>query len=251
MEAVNDSKWMEQWEAVKENTVCSVDLNTYFEQKEIAGKSLAIMDIGHCDLPSGRVLVRDPLVYLPNRSGRPYFLTAPAGTYDTEICVVKSDGDDCDRYAAVRLRFSEKRAVRFYEALTGNEDLDTLGDGDYFGFRVDAGLGCICDEVLHRIYCDWDEQWRKDNPDDNPYDGYFAALFNENYNQHPQYQRKGGDWLNWQVPGTEYHMPIFQSGFGDGYYPAYWGIDEDGAICQLVIQFIDIESTYTKKTVKE
>ena len=48
---------------------------------------------------------------------------------------------------------------------------------------------------------------------DSPYDGYFAALFKENYYLHPEYQRAGGDWLNWQVPGTEYHIPIFQSGF--------------------------------------
>lgn len=138
----------------------------------------------------------------------------------------------------------KSRAVRFYEALVGNENLETLEEGDYFGFCVDAGLGCVCDEIIHRIYCDWDEQWRKDNPDDNPYDGYFAALFKENYYLHPEYQRAGGDWLNWQVPGTEYHIPIFQSGFGDGTYPVYWGIDEGGEICQLVIQFIDIELAY-------
>lgn len=58
------------------------------------------------------------------------------------------------------------------------------------------------------------------------------------------YKRKGGDWLNWQLPGTEYHIPIFQSRFGDGVYPVYWGFDEHGAICQLVIQFIDIELVY-------
>lgn len=186
---------------VKEKTVCPVDLNTYFEQEEIAGKSLTTINIGSCDLPSGNLLVRDPLVYLPNRNERPYFQNAPAGKYETEICVIKSDDEDCDRYAAVRLRFNEKRAVRFYEALVGNENLETLEEGDYFGFCVDAGLGCVCDEIIHRIYCDWDEQWRKDNPDDNPYDGYFAALFKENYYLHPEYQRAGGDWLNWQVPG--------------------------------------------------
>lgn len=234
----------EKWESVKEKTVCPVDLNTYFEQEEIAGKSLTTINIGSCDLPSGNLLVRDPLVYLPNRNERPYFQNAPAGKYETEICVIKSDDEDCDRYAAVRLRFNEKRAVRFYEALVGNENLETLEEGDYFGFCVDAGLGCVCDEIIHRIYCDWDEQWRKDNPDDNPYDGYFAALFKENYYLHPEYQRAGGDWLNWQVPGTEYHIPIFQSGFGDGTYPVYWGIDEGGEICQLVIQFIDIELAY-------
>lgn len=240
-----ENNWIEKWESVKEKTVCPVDLNTYFECEEIAGKSLTTINIGPCDLPSGNILVRDPLVYLPNRNERPYFQKVPAGRYETEICVIKSNDEDCDRYAAVRLRFNDKRAVRFYEALIGKENLDEpLEEGDYFGFCVDAGLGCICDEVVHHIYCDWDEQWRKDNPDDNPYDGYFAALFKENYHRHPEYQRAGGDWINWQVPGTEYHIPIFQSGFGDGTYPVYWGIDENGNICQLVIQFIDIKLAY-------
>ena len=150
-----ENNWMKKWESVKEKTVCPVDLNTYFEQEEIAGKSLTTINIGSCDLPSGNLLVRDPLVYLPNRNERPYFQNAPAGKYETEICVIKSDDEDCDRYAAVRLRFNEKRAVRFYEALVGNENLETLEEGDYFGFCVDAGLGCVCDEIIHRIYCDW------------------------------------------------------------------------------------------------
>lgn len=29
------------------------------------------------------------------------------------------------------------------EALVGNENLETLEEGDYFGFCVDAGLGCM------------------------------------------------------------------------------------------------------------
>lgn len=251
MKAEDHNPWMERWEAVKEATVCPTDLNTYFEQEEIMGKSLAVIDIGPCDLPSGKILVRDPLVYLFQRDERPYFLTAPAGTYRTEVCVVKSDGEDCDRYAAVRLRFSDRRAVRFYEALTGNENLDTLEEGDYFGFNVDAGLACICDETLHQLFCDWDEQWSKEHPNENPYDGYFAALFDENYRRHPEYQRQGGDWLNWQIPETDYHLPIFQSGFGDGVYPVYWGFDENGSICQLVIQFIDIQLAYGEETEEE
>lgn len=198
-----ENNWMKKWESIKEKTASPVDLNAYFEQKEIAGKSLTTINIGPCDLPSGNILVRDPLVYLPDRDERPYFQKAPAGRYETEICVIKPNDEDCARYAAVRLRFNEKRAVRFYEALVGNENLETLEEGDYFGFCVDAGLGCICDEMIHRIYCNWDEQWRKNHPEDNPYDGYFVALFEENYRQHPMYQRAGGDWLNWQVPGTE------------------------------------------------
>ena len=238
-------EWLAQYEKVREKTASPVDFNTYFQLPEIAGKQITVLDIGPCSLPSGKILVRDPLCYLDDREEPPYFAAAPAGTYHTEICVVKPDEDgDCARYAAARLCFTEKTAVRFYEALIGHENLEELGDDSYFGFPVDAGLGCICDQVLHEAFCDFSEQWQREHPGGNLYDDYFAALFEENYQAHPAFQRRGGDWLNWRIPGTQYRLPIFQSGFGDGVYPAYWGFDNEGAVCQLVVQFIDLEAAY-------
>ena len=241
-------EWLSRYEALREKTLSPVNLNEYFEQPVIAGKSLAVMDIGPCSLPTGRVLVRDPLVYLTLPGEEPYLQTAPAGTYRTQVCVVKSDEDgDCDRYAAVRLCFSQARPVKFYEALTGRESLDELAnleEGDYFGFNVDAGLGCICDQEVRGTFTAFLDAWEKENPGGNFYTDYLAALFAENYRARPEYQREGGDWLNWRVPGTEYHLPIFQSGFGDGVYPVYWGFDQSGTLCQLVVHFIDIELAY-------
>lgn len=238
-------EWLAKFEEVREMTLSPVDLNEYFEKPKIAGKSLAVMEIGPCSLPTGKVLVRDPLVYLGLPEEEPYLRTAPAGTYPTQVCVVKPDRDgDCARYAAVRLRFSDTRPVKFYEALTGCEHLEELDGDNYFGFSVDAGLACICDRELHRAFCGFLDRWEKENPGKNLYNDYFRGLFAENYHAHPEYQREGGDWLNWQIPGTEYHLPIFQSGFGDGVYPVYWGFDETGAICQLVVQFIDIRLAY-------
>ena len=245
-------EWLKKWKQVKEKTVSPVDLNTYFEESEIAGKQLAVMEIGPCSLPSGKILVRDPLVYLADRKEKPYFLTAPAGTYQTEVCVVKPDkSGDCARYAAVRLKFTGKRPVWFYEALIGHENLNDLEGGEYFGFNVDAGFGCICDEVLHQAICDWSEQWDREHPDAYQYYDYFAPLFAENYKAYPEFQREDGDFLNWQIPGTKYHLPIFQSGFGDGVYPVYWGMDGTGNISQIVIQFIDIELAYGEETAEE
>ena len=172
-------------------------------------------------------------------------MQAPAGSYKTEVCVIKPYDGDCARYAVVRLRFNQNRAVKFYEALIGSEDLENFEEGEYFGFNVDAGLGCICDAQVNKIITDWRENWEKQNPDGEIYNDYFYELFKESYKQNPQYQRDGGDWINWQVPGTDYHVPFFQAGFGDGTYPVYWGFDESGAVCQLIIQFIDIERDYS------
>lgn len=241
------AEWLRYWEATREQREAYADFNAYFSQPKLAGRELFVLDIGPCDLPTGRILVRDPLCYLQRREELPYFQHVPAGRYSAELCVVKpAEEGECARYAAARLRFSDAPAIRFDEALIGGEKLRDMKDGEYFGFNVDAGLACICDEAAHQAFCDFTQRWYKSHPDGNLYDDYFAALFKENAQRSPAYQRSGGDWLNWQIPRTDYHIPLFQSGFGDGAYPVYWGYDREGVICQLVIQFIDIPLAYGK-----
>ena len=103
---------------------------------------------------------------------------------------------------------------------------------------------CICDIAVRDAFCEFYDDWSESNPGKNIYDDYFAAIFAKSYAENPKHQREGGDWINWIVPGTIYHLPIFQTGFGDGTYPVYFGYDADGKICQLVIQFIDIDLAY-------
>ena len=69
----------------------------------------------------------------------------------------------------------------------------------------------------------------------------FCDLLEESYNENPRYQREGGDWVNWTVPGTDLSIPIFASGWGDGVYPCYFGFDSDGNVCGVYILFINIE----------
>ena len=145
------------------------------------------------------------------------------------------------------MQFTSAEAVYYTEALTGTEDLSAVeDDGDGFGFPVDAGIACICDAQTRDAFVVFEKEWQsKAGKDANLYDDYFSDLMDKNYEEHPLYQRKGGDWLNWQIPGTTYHIPIFSSGFGDGFYPTWFGFDKDGNICSLVVQFIDIEDAYT------
>ena len=242
-----DKEWLDKFQQVRELTLSPVALDQYFEKEEIAGRQLAVLDIGPCTLPTGKLLVRDPLVYLGRKNEQPYLRTAPAGTYTTQLCVVKPQGEEDARYAAARLCFTAARPVKFYEALIGTEHLEELNGENYFGFNADAGLGCICDQEVHGAYCAFLDRWEKENPGKNLYHDYFQDLFAQSAQSCPEYQREGGDWINWQIPGTEYHLPFFQSGFGDGVYPVYWGCDEEGSICQLVVQCIDIELAYGEK----
>ncbi|MFD1244882.1 DUF4241 domain-containing protein [Paralysiella testudinis] len=240
------SQWLAQLAQKQHLLRPPVDLNRYFDPAftTIGTQNLTRISLGPVSLPTGQVLVRDPLVYL-RRDEQPYYLHVPPGEYDTEACVVMPTAEDCARYAAVRVRFTPELAVRFEEALIGHENLtDDLEAGDFFGFNVDSGLACIADTASRDAFCDFSEHWYRQHPNGNLYDDYFAALFRQSYLDAPAYQRRDGDWLNWQIPGTRYHITMFQSGFGDGCYPVYFGFDRQNQLCQLVIEFIDVAATY-------
>ena len=239
-------EWLKKWEKVKDKLQPNSNLVNYFTLKKIAGKEIDVMDIGPCSIPTGEFLVGDPLVYLRDIKQEVYLQKIPTGEFKTEVCVVKASDGDCDRYAAIRLKFNDNKIAYYEEAMVGNEEFDNIQEGDYFGFNVDAGLACICDKKLHKLYCAFDEKWRKENPDGNIYDDYFAKLFEKSYKNNPKYQRDGGDWINWTIPDTNYHLPMFQSGFGDGAYPVYLAYDKDGNVCQLIVELIDIELAYSE-----
>jgi hypothetical protein len=230
-----NENWMQKWEEVKDIMVCPTDLETYFTSNEILGQKMETMPIGNVSLPSGKVVVRDPLVSL-NANQSPYFIQAPKGDFPVTIAVVKSE-DWGDRYSVVKVEFTKEKPVIYREALMGIEELEGITEDDYFGFGVDAGLGCITDaEVLPFV-----DKFIDGTDVDNVYDDYFAEIFAQSYKDHPNNQREAGDWINWTVPNTNYQIPMFASGFGDGSYPVYFAYDANGDICGLYIQFIDIE----------
>ncbi len=226
---------MQKYNEVKNILTCPTDLESYFTSEEIVGQKMETLDIGEVSLPSGKVVVRDPLVFL-NANEKPYFIESPKGNFPVTIAVLKSE-DWGNRYAAVKVKFTDEKPVVYQEALIGNENLEGIKEDDFFGFFVDAGLGCIADaEVLQEF-----DKFLGELNVDNIYDDYFAGLFAESYQKNPKNQREGGDWINWTIPGTNYKIPMFASGFGDGSYPVYFAYDENEKICGLYIQFIDIE----------
>ncbi|MCL2116308.1 MAG: DUF4241 domain-containing protein [Methanobrevibacter sp.] len=241
---------MEEWLKKKKNIQSKlkphVDLNSYFSSEEIARQKLAVFSIGEITITSEKITVTDPLVYM-DRNTNYYLQKVPTGKFPIYICAAMM-GDYGDRYVAVKLEFSDKIASRYEEALIGNEDLDNFEEGDYFGFFVDAGLGTIVDENTINAYCDFEEEWDKNNPNAaSIYDDYFSEIFENSYKKYPEYQREDGDWINWTIPNTEFQVPMFQSGFGDGLYPVYFGYDENNEVVNLIIHFIDLELFFSEE----
>ena len=233
-------EWLDKLNKVKKLLQAPSDYNNYFEKDEIMGRLITRIDMGTVTMTNGAVVVRDPLVYL-DKTAEPYFKKVPCGEFPVTCCVMVETEEDCDRYAAVKVEFTKERAVSFENAMIGSENLDGLKEGDFFGFNVDAGLGAVTDTIGRDAYIEFVDKWEEENSDGNIYDDYFAELFEKNFIKYPNYQRSGGDWINFNIPNTKINIPIFQSGYGDGSYPVYYGFDKNGDICSLIIEFINIE----------
>ena len=236
------NEWLNKYESIKDKLACKSDLDAYFTEKTIGNTAVDVLDIGEVCFPTGTIFACDPLVELEDAPS--FMQTIPAGTYPVKICVVPSEKYG-DRYACVKVAVSSEKPVRYELAMVGDENLDEeLSDDDYFGFGVDAGMGCIADIQTQTAFKEYWAKRLEEDPDIDPYNDLFCDLLEENAQKNPKYQLQYGDWLNWTVPETNCNLPIFHSGWGDGYYPVYFGYDAKGEVCGVYVYFIDIEASY-------
>jgi len=121
------------------------------------------------------------------------------------------------------------------------------GEDDYFGFGVDAGMGCIADVQTREVFQAYWAKRLEEDPDIDPYNDLFCDLLEENAKARPKYQEKYGDRLNWTLSDTDCDLPMFHSSWGDGYYPIYFGYDAKGEVCAVYVRFIDIEDSYQEQ----
>lgn len=237
MEKLQPTKeWTARYEKIKEMLVSPVNYAQCFEMKEIHGEKVYVLDMGDVYFPTGEILAADPLTWL-NKDEKPYLQSVPVGKYKIETLVVELE-EGYYRYLMTRVKFNDGKPVIYRQALKGNEDLSDINKDTIFGFPVDAGLATIVDVQTRDAYCSFVDKWYEENPDDNIYDGFFDDVFKENAVRNPLYQREGGDWINFQIPGTELRIPMIQSGFGDGLYPVYFGYDSNNNLCDVVIEYI-------------
>ncbi|MDE7360667.1 MAG: DUF4241 domain-containing protein [Oscillospiraceae bacterium] len=199
------------------------------------------LTVGTVDIPTGRVVAADPLCYLSgNHIIAPVLeREIPPGSYPAEVALFRNPEVGI-RMCTARLKISDNKAVRYELAKPVPETAAFKArDGVMTGFPVDAGMMCFCDEKTAGDFALFIESWHRKNPGKNHYDDYFAAIFAESYNRQPQFQREGGDLIEWANPETNGRMVMIASGLGDGFYQCYWGIDKDGGVCELIVPMVN------------
>lgn len=198
------------------------------------------LTIGKVNCPTGKIVVADPLAYLPVNKYCPVLaIPVPAGEYPVELSICRGNEIGL-RMCTAKLKLKGTEAMSYKLAKPTEESAAFKAkDGIVSGFPVDAGMISICDEQVAKEYQDFIDAWYKEHPGGNHYDDYFAAQFKESYERLPQYQRDGGDFIEWENPKTKNKLVMVASGFGDGFYQSYWGYDAANAVCELIVPLVN------------
>ena len=200
------------------------------------------MQIGKADFPTGRIVVADPLAYLPsNQYSQELETSIPSGIYPIEVSIYRNE-DIGIRMCTTRLKVKDSQAVKYVCARSIQKHVIMSNDEKSLsGFPVDAGMMTICDAQVANEYRDFLDKWHEENPQKNHYDDYFAAFFSQSYKKFPSVQREGGDFIEWKNPLHHHTMIMVASGFGDGFYQSYVGYDKNLQICEIIVPMINLD----------
>lgn len=187
-----------------------------------------IVDAGMLKLPSGRVCVADPFVFLTD--AKPLTQDVPVGAYPVRLAVANFPSGGL-RVAFARVDFSAAPVARWSMAVVEGQDIATLKTDEIFGYGVDAGTGSFFDPAAGKAAAallaannDAWEAWQTEGEANGPkvVGPYFFLL---------------------DLPLGEANAIMFGSGWGDGFYASWFGYDAGGNVAVLVTDFATIDWT--------
>lgn len=199
-----------------------LDYSMYFEQQAVNGVALETRYLGKLGMPGGFVVVCDPLLGL--HDALPYTRRIAPGQYPVSMLIAANGLSR--KSALLKMSFSDERAVQWeLGILPGQVPVEDA----YYGFTADAGIGCLCDAQTQKYFNRYLERFFRENPEGNMYESLFTAAF----------ATGGSLGCNFYLPShSRMNVILFHTGYGDGIYPVYWGLAEDGSVCSLVIDFL-------------
>jgi hypothetical protein len=192
-----------------------------FRDEYLGKLTIDCREVGAVFVPSGKIVACDPFVF-PETSA--FKTQVKPGHYPVILSILRSHENGDERVAFAMLRFSHGNPKRWEVAVTPEQDLTQLKEDEYFGYPVDAGVGCFMSEEAACTLV------QKMAEKDDYYEDIMAAM-QQNY-------VPTRDWIDWNLEDINgLNVVVFSSGFGDGSYGSYWGYDDVGKIVCLVTDF--------------
>lgn len=160
-----------------------------------------IKEAGDLEIISGKLIVGDPVIL---KDLQPYAIVLPKGHFPIEVLRLRFL--EYDLNALVRLAFSNAAPVKWKVGTSDRATMDTASvhSEDFIGFGVDAASAIAFDLSNQQTL----------------QDAEFDRLWTDNVHA-------SGEFV------------AFSTG-GDGHFPVYFGFDEKGDVCQLIVDLLKV-----------
>ena len=190
---------------------------------------LETYETGNIVLTSGMLVACDPLI---TSDMKPFIMMFPKGSFQT--LVHKERESNCIAYAEIV--FSDKTVKTWQLATTEGQNVEDLKEGEIFGYPVQSGMGCFMDAETQESLNHLEEKlYRRKGAD---FMGIYDEFFHDRF-----FDEKGAtDSFALLKPNEEKPGNIFafETGYGEGFYGSYIGLDTVGNPVKILTEFIEI-----------
>lgn len=176
---------------------------------------LIVYRLSDLSLPSGQIIASDGLIM----NNEPFSQHVEVGSYPLFLAIADFNGDE--RIAFALLRFTQSPVASWEMAVVKGQDASKLDSDQIFGYGVDSGTGCFCDPGAQQIINELSD------PD--------MKFCNHIINEMQQSYKHTRSWISIETPRGS--AALFSSGYGDGCYASYFGLDSSGKVVALVTDF--------------
>jgi len=207
------------------------NLRTVFlDDEALRVRRLQRQSCGSLQVTSGRIVACDPLV----QPERPPFVRSVSGRGAFPAELLQHEG----RHALAVLWLRDRRGLQpadlhWEPALLDGQSQNELGDDEFYGYPVDAGVGCFMDADCAAAIAEREARESSANPD---YGSYYDDVLDEEL---------GSKDMADHYPlgeGSANNVLIFSSGWGDGSYPSFWALDAAREPVALVTDFMTMQA---------
>jgi hypothetical protein len=168
-------------------------------------------EIGKIKIETGKIIACDPIVM---HDASPFTQVFPIGEFPVSLAMAKALNDT--RVAFSRITFSDSPITKWEFALRKGQNQISLTDTIIYCYGVDAGTGIFIDSISNKVF---------NQKNKMVWDYVFTTKAKEN------------EYLGYTYEFDGHNLATFSTGFGDGCYATYIGLDKDGKICKLLTDF--------------
>lgn len=190
---------------------------------------------GNLKITSGQIVSADPMFL---ELGLPQSWTVTPGEYPVYLYIGLKEGYS-GRIAYAELNFKDEIPISWELSLISEtllaDDFEKKMNGM---FPVENGLGSFSDYETWKLYNQEITDFETNNKGGTFYKEVLESHFKTNANV-PESSR-GEDWINYIPTNANANIIMFGSGWGDGLYSRYVGLDKNAQPIKLIVDFIQL-----------